>query len=270
MMPVTPSVSLSPVRALSPRRWPAPWKAALCVSLIAVFWAARADEVQVAVAANFAAPFQQIATGFTNATGHQVIVVTGSTGKFHAQIRNGAPFAVLVAADDDTPARLMDEGLAVKGTSFTYAVGKLALWSARPGFVDAQGEVLKSARFAHLAIANPKLAPYGAAGMEVLHNLKLLDALADKIVQAENITQAHQFVATGNAEIGFVALSQLAIPGKPASGSWWLVPAQLHKPIRQNAVLLTAGAKQVAAVALLKHLQSDAAKAVIQSWGYGL
>ena len=229
-----------------------------------------ADEVQVAVAANFAGPFQQIATGFQAATGHQAIVSTGSTGKFHAQIANGAPFAVLIAADDETPAKLINEGLAVKGSSFTYAVGKLVLWSAKPGFVDPRGEVLQKGQFDHLAIANPKLAPYGAAGLEVLKKLGVHAALAGKLVQAENIAQAHQFVATGNAELGFVAWSQVAMPGKQPLGSWWLVPPQLHTPIRQNAVLLAAGAKQAAAQALLRYLQSDAAKAVIQSWGYGL
>jgi molybdate transport system substrate-binding protein len=231
---------------------------------------ARADEVQVAVAANFAGPFAQIATGFTAATGHQAVMSTGSTGKFYAQIRNGAPFAVLIAADDETPIKLINEGLAVKGSSFTYAVGKLVLWSAQAAYVDAKGEVLKSGNFQHLAIANPKLAPYGAAGLEVLKNIGASEAVMQKVVQAENIAQAHQFVATGNAELGFVALSQVAIPGKPAVGSWWLVPAQLYTPIRQNAVLLSNGANQAAAQALLKYLQSDAAKAVIQSWGYGL
>lgn len=243
--------------------------ALLCAAAMLIGASAQADEVQVAVAANFAGPFQQIAAGFAAATGHQAVVATGSTGKFHTQIRHGAPFAVLVAADDETPAKLIDEGLAVKGTSFTYAIGKLVLWSAQPGFVDAQGEVLKGAKFAHLAVANPKLAPYGAAGLEALKKMGLSEALGGKIVQAENIAQAHQFVATGNAELGFVALSQVLIPGKPPVGSWWLVPAQLYTPIRQNAVLLNVGAGQPAAQALLKYLQSDAARAVIQAWGYG-
>lgn len=241
-----------------------------CAGVFALPAHARADEVHVAVAANFAGPFQQIASGFAAATGHQAVVSTGSTGKFHTQIRNGAPFAVLIAADDETPAKLIDEGLAVKRTSFTYAVGKLVLWSAKPGFVDAQGEVLKGGKFKHLAIANPKLAPYGAAGVQVMMKLGVHEALADKVVQAENIAQAHQFVATGNAELGFVAWSQVAVPGKVPTGSWWQVPAQLHTPIRQNAVLLTAGANQAAAQALLQYLRSDAAKSVIQSWGYGL
>lgn len=237
---------------------------------VACLGSAVADEVQVAVASNFAGPFQQIATGFMAATGHQLVVSTGSTGKFHTQIRNGAPFAVLIAADDETPARLISEGLAVAGSSFTYALGRLVLWSAQPGYVDARGEVLSKGAFQHLAMANPKLAPYGAAAMQVLVKLGLLDKLAPRIVQGENIAQAHQFIATGNAELGFVALSQVSVSGKPQTGSSWLVPTELHSPIRQNAVLLSVGARQAAAQALLAYLRSDAAKAVIQSWGYGL
>ncbi|OGA80418.1 MAG: molybdate ABC transporter substrate-binding protein [Burkholderiales bacterium RIFCSPHIGHO2_01_FULL_63_240] len=245
-------------------------RALLCTAAMLIGACAQADEVQVAVAANFAGPFQQIAAGFQAATGHQAIVAIGSTGKFHTQIRNGAPFAVLIAADDETPAKLINEGLAVKGSSFTYAVGKLVLWSARAAYVDPKGEVLKKGDFQHLAVANPRLAPYGAAAMEALGKLGLSDNLAPRIVQGENIAQAQQFVATGNAELGFVALSQVAVPGKPQLGSFWLVPTDLYTPIRQNAVLLKTGANQAAAQALLKHLQSDAAKAVIQAWGYGL
>ena len=245
-------------------------RAVLCAAFLLNGATAQADEVQVAVAANFAAPFGQIASGFTAATGHRAVISAGSTGKFHAQIINGAPFAVLIAADDETPARLINEGLAVKGSSFTYAVGKLVLWSARPGYVDAKGEVLGKGDFRHLAVANPKLAPYGAAAMEVLARLGLADKLAPRIVRGESIGQTQQFVATGNAELGFVALSQVAAPGKPQMGSAWLVPAHLHAPIRQDAVLLNKGANQAAALALLKYLRSDEAKAVIQSWGYGL
>jgi len=244
--------------------------ALLCAAALLIGASAQADEVQVAVAANFAGPFQQIAAGFAAATGHQAVVSTGSTGKFHTQIAHGAPFAVLIAADDETPAKLIKEGLAVKGSFFTYAVGRLVLWSARPGYVDAKGEVLRTGDFQHLAVANPKLAPYGAAAMEVLSKWGLSGKLAPRIVQGENIAQAHQFVATGNAELGFVALSQVAVPGKPQQGSSWLVPTELYTPIRQNAVLLKAGANQAAAQALLTYLQSDAAKAVIQAWGYGL
>lgn len=229
-----------------------------------------ADEVQVAVAANFAAPFQKIAAGFEAATGHKAVAIVGSTGKFYTQIKAGAPFEILLAADDETPRKLIDEGLAVKGQSFTYATGKLVLWSAQPGVVDAQGEVLKKGGFSHLSIANPKLAPYGAAAVETLKTLGLYESLTPKIVQGESIGQAHQFVSTGNAELGFVALSQVAPPDKPATGSLWVVPAKLYTPILQDAVLLNRGADKAAAQALLGYLRGDAAKAVIKSYGYGL
>ena len=232
--------------------------------------AALAAEVQVAVAANFAAPLNQIAAEFTAATGHTLKVSVGATGKFYQQITAGAPFDVLLAADDETPAKLVKDGLAVAGSNFSYAIGKLALWSAQPGVVDAQGAVLASGNFVHLAVANPKLAPYGLAGMAVLKARGLDQKLAPKIVTAETIAQAYQFVATGNAEIGFVALSQLLVPGKPAGGSYWLVPQNLYGEIRQDAVLLKTGAANPAAVALLAWLKSEPTKTVIQIYGYGL
>ena len=166
-----------------------------------------ADEVQIAVAANFTLPMQRIAANFEKETGHKAQLVFGSTGKFYAQIKNGAPFEILLAADDETPAKLEKEGAAVSGSRFTYAIGKLVLWSAKPGLVDDKGEVLKTGDFRHLSIANPKLAPYGAAALETLNALKLAETLQPKILQAENITQAHLYVATGNAELGFIALS---------------------------------------------------------------
>jgi molybdate transport system substrate-binding protein len=231
---------------------------------------ARAGEVQVAVAANFAGPLARLAEGFAAATGHTLKVSAGATGKFHAQIVAGAPFEVLIAADDETPKKLVAEGQAVAGSNFTYAIGRLVLWSAQPGFVDDQGAVLASGRFAHLAIANPKIAPYGAAALEVLKARGLADALAPKLVTAESIAQAHQFVATGNAELGFVALSQVAVPGKAVVGSTWRVPASLYGEIRQDAVLLNAGEKNPAASALLNWLKSEPAKRVIEEFGYGL
>jgi molybdate transport system substrate-binding protein len=231
--------------------------------------AAHAGEVSVAVAANFAGPLARIAEGYTAATGHTLKVSAGSTGKFYAQVVAGAPFEVLIAADDETPARLVAEGLAVAGTPFTYALGRLVLWSAQPGVVDDQGAVLGSAGYTHLAIANPKLAPYGRAAMEVLKARGLTEAAAPKLVTAESIAQAYQFVATGNAEIGFVALAQVAVPGKPVTGSYWPVPAALYGEIRQDAVLLKAGEKNAAATALLTYLKSPAAVAVIQAYGYG-
>ena len=230
----------------------------------------HAEEVQVAVAANFTAPMQKIAVEFEKDTGHKAQLAFGSTGKFYAQIRNGAPFEILLAADDTTPEKLEKEGAAVAGSRFTYAIGKLVLWSSKPGFVDDKGEVLKKGEFKHVSIANPKLAPYGAAAIETLTALKLLDAIQPKFVQGENIAQTHQFVATGNAELGFVALSQVMKDGKISEGSGWIVPSSLHQPIRQDAVLLTNGKGKPAAEALMKYLAGEKAKAVIQSFGYAL
>lgn len=231
---------------------------------------AQAGEVQVAVAANFAAPFQRIAADFAGASGHQVIPIVGSTGKFHSQIKAGAPFDVLLAADAQTPRQLVNEGLAVAGTAFTYAQGKLVLWSSQRGVVDAQGAVLRRGAFRHLALANPKLAPYGAAAVTALKSLGVYDALAPKIVQGDNIAQAYQFVATGNAELGLVAWSQVVVPGQPVVGSYWVLPATLYAPLLQDAVLLQRGADKPAALALMRYLRSGAAQAVIQSYGYGL
>jgi len=243
----------------------------LPIFLIAFFLAtARAGEVQVAVAANFAQPMARIGEAFTIATGHTLKVSIGSTGKFYSQIASGAPFEVLLAADDDTPARLVKEGHAMAGTQFTYAIGKLVLWSATPGLVDDKGVVLSSHKFQHIAIANPKLAPYGAAAYEVLNARGVADTLAPKVVLAESIAQAYQFVSTGNAEIGFVALSQVAVPGKPVQGSYWIVPSRLYGEIRQDAVLLKAGEANPAARALLAYLKSEPARQVITSFGYAL
>lgn len=238
--------------------------------LACVGQAARADDVQVAVAANFTAPARLIAADFERDTGHKARLAFGASGSFHAQIRNGAPFDVLLAADEETPARLEQEGAAVAGTRFTYAVGRLVLWSAKPGYVDDKGAVLTKGEFRHLSIANPKLAPYGAAAVEVLTAMKLIDVVQPKLVQAENIAQAYQFVATGNAELGFVALSQVIKDGRPAAGSAWIVPANLHRPLRQDAVMLDKGKGKPAAEAWLKYLKSDRAKAVIKSFGYAV
>lgn len=230
----------------------------------------QAGEVQLAVAANFAGPMAQIGEAFTAATGHVLKVSTGSTGKFYTQIVSGAPFEVLLAADDETPQKLIAENHAVAGSQFTYAIGKLVLWSAQAGLVDNQGAVLASDKVKHLAIANPKLAPYGAAALELIRARGLLDVLKPKLVTAESIAQAYQFAATGNAELGFVALSQVAAPGKPARGSHWLVPQDLYGEIRQDAVLLKTGENSPAAQALLSFLKSEAARQTIRAYGYGL
>ncbi|WP_309970387.1 molybdate ABC transporter substrate-binding protein [Variovorax guangxiensis] len=232
--------------------------------------AVHAAEVQVAVAANFAGPMKALAADFEKATGHKAVLASGATGKFYAQIKSGAPFDVFLAADDETPAKLDREGATVPGSRFTYATGKLVLWSAKPDLVDAKGEVLKSGQFAHIALAAPKLAPYGAAAVETMTRLGVLARLEPKFVQGESIGQTFGFVSSGNAELGFVALSQVWENGKLKSGSAWTVPADLHSPIRQDAVLLVRGKDNAAAVALMAFLKSDAAKAVIRSFGYGI
>lgn len=240
-----------------------------CVFILTfVSASASAGSVQVAVAANFLAPMQKIAAAFSQASGHQVLISSGATGALYAQIRNGAPFELFLAADETTPARLEAEGLSVKGSRFSYAIGKLVLWSAQAGVVDAQGEVLRRGDFKRLALANPKAAPYGAAALEVLRKLGLAEALQGKLVQGNSISQAHQFVASGNAELGFVALSQVWQDGALKSGSVWIIPAADYTPIRQDAILLSKGAGKPAAEALLKFLRGDQAKAVIKSYAY--
>ena len=242
----------------------------ICAILAGCFLSggARGAEVQLAVAANFSAPIRQIAAVFERETGHRAVISSGATGKFYAQIVHGAPFEVFLAADDETPARLEQEGWAVAGSRFTYATGRLVLWSSIEGYVDERGEVLRQGAFRHLALANPKTAPYGAAAVQAMNRLGLLPALQARFVQGENIAQTQQFVASGNAELGFVALSQVFKDGRLGSGSAWIVPAELHAAIRQDAVLLSKGRNNPAAAALLDYLKSDAARAVIKAYGY--
>ncbi|RMN79356.1 Molybdenum ABC transporter periplasmic molybdate-binding protein [Pseudomonas syringae pv. papulans] len=231
---------------------------------------ASADEVQVAVAANFTAPIQAIATDFEKDTGHKLVAAFGATGQIYTQIKNGAPFEVFLSADDTTPAKLEQEGDTVKGSRFTYAVGTLALWSAKDGYVDSKGQVLKANQYQHLSIANPKTAPYGLAATQVLSKLGLTEATKAKIVEGQSITQAYQFVSTGNAELGFVALSQVYKDGKLTSGSAWIVPDDLHDPIKQDAVILNKGKDSAAAKALVEYLKGPKAAAIIKSFGYQL
>ena len=231
---------------------------------------ARADDIAVAVAANFTGPMQVIAPIFERDTGHKLNLAFGATGKFYAQISNGAPFEILVAADDETPARLVKEGLGVAGSAYTYAIGKLVLWSADPKLIDGKGEILKKGGFKHLALANPKTAPYGAAALQTMAKLGVGDTLKPLFVQGENIAQTQQFVVTGAAELGFVAYSQVIKNGQIGSGSGWLVPGNFHDPIRQDVVLLAKGKDKPAAVALMNYLKGDKAKAVIKSFGYDL
>ncbi|RJX32183.1 MAG: molybdate ABC transporter substrate-binding protein [Oxalobacter sp.] len=229
-----------------------------------------ADEVRVAVAANFTAPMQQIAPAFEQATRHRAVLSFGSTGKFYAQIRNGAPYDILLSADESTPAKLIAENHAVRHSNFTYAIGKLALWSANPAMVDHSGKVLTEGTFRHLALANPKLAPYGAASVQAMQSLGIVEKLKDKFVLGENLPQVYQFVASGNAELGFVALSQIYQKGRYAGGSFWILPENLYSPIKQDAVALTQGKNKPAVDAFLHYLKSKPAKGIIQSYGYGV
>lgn len=245
----------------------------LFITLILAFavTATNAATTLVAVAANFTKPMTDIAVAFEKSTGHTAQLAFGATGKFAAQIENGAPFEVLLAADDTTPKKLQQADLALANTGFTYAIGKLVLWSAAANYVDAQGQILQKGGFKHLALADPKLAPYGEAAVEFLKKQKLFDKWQPLFVQGENIAQTYQFISTGNAELGFVALSQVIDDkGKIVSGSMWLVPENLYTPIRQNAILLKKGENNPAAVALLKFLKSEPALAIIKKYGYGL
>jgi len=242
------------------------------VALLLVGWVlpmpVGAAEVHVAVAANFTAPMQKLAGMFERQTGHRVAASFGSTGKLATQIQNGAPFEVFLAADDETPAKLERSGHAVSGSRVTYAIGRLVLWSREPGRVDSDGAVLRGSTVDRLAIADPRLAPYGAAAVQTLRALGLYERLQPRLVTGENITQAHQFVATGNAPLGFVALSQVQVDGRIIEGSAWLVPARLHEPIVQQAVLLNPGRDSPAAAAFIGFLRSEPVRAVIRGAGY--
>lgn len=244
----------------------------LSIVLVSLAWLAQAQaaEVSVAVAANFTAPMQKIAQAFEQDTGHKAILSFGATGAFYAQIKNGAPFQVLLAADDETPAKIEREGMGVAGSRFTYATGKLVLWSKQPALVDDKGAILRSGKFERIAVANPKLAPYGVAAIETMTKMGVLPEVHPKIVQGDNIAQTYQFIATENAQLGFVALSQVISDGRISQGSAWIVPENLHAPIRQDAVLLTPGKDNPAAAALLSFLKGDTARAVIRSYGYEL
>lgn len=241
---------------------------AFFLAALAFSTAGHAAETTVAVASNFAEPMKAIVAGFEKSSGHTVELSTGSTGKFYAQIVNGAPFDVLLAADDETPARLVAGGQAVAGSAFTYATGKLALWSAKTAAVSDSADVLRRGDYRFVAIANPRLAPYGRAAMETLAALRI--ALPPgKIAMGENIGQTHRFVHSGNAELGFVALSQVWKDGRFSAGSGCIVPAGLHAPIRQDAVLLHKGRDNAAATALLAYLRTPAVRALIARYGYG-
>ena len=239
--------------------------ALLAAAALLVAAPALAGEVKVAVAANFTEPAKEIATRFKAKTGHDATLSFGSSGQFYTQIANGAPFGVFLSADRERPEKAEAEGLGVPGTRFTYATGRLVLFSKTPGLVDGAGAVLRSTRFQKLAIADPKVAPYGLAAVETMTRLGVISAVQPKLVQGTSIAQAYQFIDTGAAELGFVALSQIV---NLRGGSRWLVPQTNHTPIDQQAVLLKVGAEDPAANAFIAFLKTPESKTIIRKYGY--
>lgn len=242
----------------------------IAASLAAFGLMAQAGEVRVAVASNFDGTMQKLAPLFEQETGHKAMTTAGATGRLYGQIKDGAAFDMFLAADDESPEKLIEDGLAVKGTNFLYAKGKLVLWSPRAGVVDANGGILRNGRFEKLALADPNHAPYGLAALEVLKTLKISQIAEPKLVKSESVALAYQSVVGGKAELGFVALSQVLVDGKPTQGSIWRVPGGYYTPLMQNGVLLTKGKDNPAAIALMEFLRSEKARAVIRASGYEL
>jgi len=239
---------------------------AVALSLTLLPQQSWADKIRVAVASNFATAIGRVAEQFEAQTGHSIIISSGSTGKHYAQIQQGAPFDIFLAADSHHAQLLEQQGVAKAGSRFTYAVGELVLWSPNPATVDHQGNILKQGNFRYLAIANPKLAPYGRAAQQVLQHFNIWDSLSARIVRGENISQTFQFVHSGNAQLGFIARSQLAQLDGATEGSYWQIPRALYAPIQQQAVLL----KDLdAAKAFLAYIKTDQALEIIQGFGYG-
>ncbi len=242
---------------------------AICMlSFLSLHQQAQGAQTNIAVAANFTAAAKEIAQAFKQETGHEAILSFGSTGKLYTQIAHGAPFEVFLAADQKRPQKAETEGLGVTGSRFTYASGKIVLYSTDASLIDADAKVLgKVDAFNKIAIANPKTAPYGSAAVSALKKMKLYDTIKSKIVQGDNIAQTHQFVSTGNAQLGFVALSQVI---KQQGGSKWLVPQELYAPIRQDGVLLKKGENSEAAKAFLGFLKGQSAHRIIEKYGYAI
>jgi molybdate transport system substrate-binding protein len=228
---------------------------------------AAGETLRLAVASNFREPLEAIGERFEASSGHRLVISPGSTGKQFAQISHGAPFDLFLAADAARPRLLEERGLAVAGSRFTYALGRLVLWSSRAGLVDPDGRVLEGQAFSRLSLANPRHAPYGAAAREVLERRGVWEAVERRLVRGENVAQAFQFVASGSVELGFIALSQLYGDGREDAGSSWRVPAELHAPIEQQVVLLRDG---VAARSFLEHLRSPQSRELIREFGYSL
>ena len=242
----------------------------ITLALLLLGQASWSATVLVAVAANFSKPMTEIVSQFEKATGHSAKLSFGSSGKFVSQLENGGPFEVLLSADEKGPEKLEQAGLTVPNSRFVYALGRLVLWSATPNFVDDKGKILMTSNFKHLALADPKVAPYGDAAIDVLKKLKMFEKLQPLFVQGENIAQTYQFISTANAELGFLALSQVIENGKIVGGSSWIIPDNLHAPIRQGAVLMKKGAENPAARALIDYLKSIPALAIINKYGYDL
>jgi molybdate transport system substrate-binding protein len=240
----------------------------VAILLSATIRSVNAAEVNVAVAANFSAPAQQIAALFQQESGHAVKLSFGSSGKLYAQIKNGAPFDVFLSGDEKIPQRLEQEGFAVKGSQFVYAPGKLVLWSAQAGFVDSNGAVLRTDAYNKLAVADAKLAPYGLAAKETLKSLELWNTVQRKLVTGESVTQTYQFAATGNAKLAFIALSQVYKNDEKMKGSYWIVPSSLYQPIKQSAVRLTSAKHPTASQAFLDFLRSKQAITILHDYGY--
>lgn len=248
------------------------FRSTIILTLLLLSQSCWAGSVLIAVASDFTKPMTEIAAEFEKATGHTAKLSFGSSGKAFAQIQSGAPFGVYLSASEKYPLELEKSGFAVVDSHFVYAIGKLVLWSATPGYVDAQGEILKTGTFKHIALADPSHAPYGVVAEEVMKSLGVLDKLRPLLVMGENISQTFQFVSTGNAELGFIGLAQVidVNSGRIGSGSGWIIPANLHSPFRQMAVLLKTGAENPAALALVDFLKSKAALVIIEKYGFGL
>ena len=241
----------------------------LCAYVIFVVAAnAQAAEIKVAVASNFANTLKEIAVEFQRDTGHQLAITPGATGKFYAQISHGAPFDVFLSADDETPRKLAQEGKAIAASQFTYAIGRLALWSPSPELVDKNADILKTDKFKYIAIANAKVAPYGQAAVQTMQKLGVLSKIEPRVVQGESIAQTFQFVSTGNAQLGFVALSQIFENGKIKIGSAWIVPEEMHEQLKQDAVVLQSCKNTSACQALMDYLKSEKIKKMMSSYGY--
>lgn len=228
----------------------------------------RKDAVRVAVAANFTTTMKELAAAFTARTGMAVVPSFGASGQLVAQIANGAPFDILLAADNEYPTQLVERGLGLDHSRFIYARGRLALWSGTVGYVDAEGRVLENGNFAKIAVANPKIAPYGRATREALQALGLLEQLQPRFVTGENIAQTQQFVASGSVPLGFVALAQVLALPEQRRGSYWVVPAELHQPLDQEAILLKRAERDAAARAFLDFLLFPEAIAIMRRHGY--